>query len=138
MIRRALPALLALAGTMLAAPATPARAAATDSTRTPATPAYTISLTSNSTGGTWTGHESVTFSNASAVPLTEVYLRLWDNAHGSCPSTPITVTNVTGGTASALSVNCTAMKITLPAALAQGASASIGFDLSITVTSGVD
>lgn len=138
MIRRALPALLALAVTVTAAPATPARAAATDSTRTPATPAYTISLTSDTTGGTWAGHESVTFSNASAVPLTEVYLRLWDNAHGSCPSTPITVTGVTGGTASALTVNCTAMKITLPAPLAQGATGSIGFDLSITVTSGVD
>jgi hypothetical protein len=62
MIRRALPALLALAGTMLAAPATPAQAAATDTTRTPATPAYTISLTSNATGGTWTGHEGVTLA----------------------------------------------------------------------------
>jgi hypothetical protein len=142
MIRRAIAA-LAVAGIVLVAPATPARAtpaqaAATDSTRTPATPAYTISLTSNATGGTWTGHESVTFSNASAVPLTEVYLRLWDNAHGSCPSTPITVSNVTGGTPSALSVGCTALLITLPAPLAQGASGSIGFDLSITVTSGVD
>src|ERR1700759_2101520 len=120
MIRRALPALRALAGTLLAAPATPARAAAADPTRTPATPAYTISLTSNATGGTWTGHESVTFSNPSADPLTEVYLRLWDNAHGRCPSPPITVTNVTGGTASALTVGCTAMKITLPAALPKG------------------
>ena len=137
MIRRALAA-LAVAGIVLVAPATPARAATTDSTRTPATPAYTISLTSNATGGAWTGHESVTFSNASAVPLTEVYLRLWDNAHGSCPTTPITVSNVTGGTASALTVGCTALQITLPAPLAQGASGSIGFDLSITVTSGVD
>src|SRR3954463_1793788 len=138
MIRRASAALLALAATFLAAPATPARAAATDSTRTPATPAYTISLTSNATGGTWTGHEGVTFSNASATPLTEVYLRLWDNAHGSCPSTPITVTNVTGGTASALTVTCTAMKITLPAPLSQGGIGTIGFDVSIVVTSGVD
>ncbi len=127
-----------MAGLVLVAPATPAHAAATDSTRTPATPAYTISLTSNATGGTWTGHESVTFSNASAVPLTEVYLRLWDNAHGTCPSTPITVSNVTGGTASALTVNCTALQITLPAPLAQGASGSIGFDLSIVVTAGID
>ena len=137
MIRRALAA-LAVAGIVLVAPATPARAATTDSTRTPATPAYTISLTSNATGGAWTGHESVTFSNASAVPLTEVYLRLWDNAHGSCPTTPVTVSNVTGGTGSALTVGCTALQITLPAPLAQGASGSIGFDLSITVTSGVD
>ncbi|MEV4703312.1 M1 family metallopeptidase [Actinoplanes sp. NPDC049316] len=121
----------------LAVPATPA-AAAPDATRTPATPAYTISLTSDATGGTWTGHESVSFSNPSATPLTEVYLRLWDNYHGSCPSTPITVSNVTGGTAGALEVGCTALKITLPAPLAQGGTGTIGFDLRIVVPSGVD
>ncbi|MGA5300303.1 M1 family metallopeptidase [Nucisporomicrobium flavum] len=122
----------------LAVPATPAAAAAADATRTPATPAYTISLTSDAAGGTWTGHESVTFSNPSATPLSEVYLRLWDNYHGSCPSTPVTVSNVTGGTAGALEVGCTALKITLPTPLAQGGTAGIGFDLRIVVPSGVD
>jgi hypothetical protein len=109
-----------------------------DPTRTPAAPAYTVSLTGNTSGTTWTGHESVSFTNASADPLNEVYLRLWDNYHGSCPSTPITVTNVTGGTAGALTVGCTAMKITLPAPLAQGAQGTVGFDLSIVVPSGAD
>ncbi|MFC0436207.1 M1 family metallopeptidase [Kutzneria buriramensis] len=109
-----------------------------DSTRTPISPAYTVNLTSNSTGDTWTGHQSVTFTNGSATALPEVYLRLWDNWHGSCPSTPITVTNVTGGTASALSVDCTAMKVTLPSPLAQNQSATIGFDLSIAVPDGAD
>ncbi|MEV7041596.1 putative Ig domain-containing protein [Amycolatopsis sp. NPDC051061] len=113
-------------------------AAPADSTRTPINPAYTVNLTSNSSGTTWTGHQSVSFTNGSATALPEVYLRLWDNYHGSCPSTPITVTNVTGGTASALSVNCTAMKITLPSPLAQGQSATIGFDLGIVVPSGAD
>ncbi len=113
-------------------------AAPADSTRTPINPAYTVNLTSNTAGDTWTGHQSVSFTNGSATALPEVYLRLWDNYHGSCPSTPITVTNVTGGTPSALSVNCTAMKITLPAPLAQGQSATIGFDLKIVVPSGAD
>src|SRR4029453_6995295 len=77
--------------------------------------------------------------NASPTPLAEVYLRLWDNAHGTCPSnTPITVTNVTGGTASALTLSRPAMKITLPAALNQGQSGTVGFDLSIVVPSGAD
>jgi len=135
---RILTGLLLVVG--LIGPATPAAAAAAavDATRTPATPAYTISLTSNSTGGTWTGHESVSFSNPAATPLTEVYLRLWDNYHGNCPATPITVSNVSGGTASALSVNCTAMKITLPTAIAQGGTGSIGFDLSIVIPAGID
>ncbi|WP_030243989.1 M1 family aminopeptidase [Streptomyces sp. NRRL S-350] len=109
-----------------------------DPTRTPAAPAYTVALTSDASGGSWTGHESVNFTNASPTPLTEVYLRLWDNAHGSCPSTPITVTNVTGGTPAPLSVDCTALKVTLPAPLAQGQSGTVGFDLGITVPSGAD
>ncbi|MBM9503645.1 M1 family aminopeptidase [Actinacidiphila acididurans] len=109
-----------------------------DATRTPAAPAYTVSLTSDSTGANWNGHESVTFTNASATPLNDVYLRLWDNYHGSCPTTPITVTNVTGGTAGALSVGCTALDVTLPAPLAQGQSGTVGFDLKIAVPSGAD
>ncbi|MFD8787228.1 M1 family aminopeptidase, partial [Kitasatospora sp. NPDC059599] len=109
-----------------------------DPTRTPSAPGYTVSLTSDASGSSWTGHESVTFGNASPTPLNEVYLRLWDNAHGSCPSTPITVTNVTGGTPSPLSVDCTALKVTLPAPLAQGQSGTVGFDLGITVPSGAD
>ncbi len=116
----------------------PRPTAATDATRTPATPSYTVNLSSDSSGFTWTGHESVSFTNASAVPLPEVYLRLWDNYHGNCPQTPITVTNVTGGTAGALGVGCTAMKVTLPAPLGQGQSGSIGFDLKIVVPSGAD
>ncbi|MFJ8110684.1 M1 family aminopeptidase [Streptomyces sp. NPDC096132] len=109
-----------------------------DSTRTPASPAYTVSLTSNTAGTVWTGHESATFTNASATPLSEVYLRLWDNYHGTCSAPPITVTNVTGGTAGALAVSCTALPITLPTPLAQGQSATIGFDLGISVPSGAD
>ncbi|WP_214320380.1 M1 family metallopeptidase [Nonomuraea sediminis] len=135
MIRRTL-TFLTIAALLLAG--LPAAAHAADATRTPGSPSYTVTLTSNSSGTTWTGHESVAFTNLSADPLTEVYLRLWDNYHGSCPSTPITVTNVTGGTPSPLSVSCTALKITLPAPLAQGQGGSVGFDLGIVVPSGAD
>ncbi|MFJ8728417.1 M1 family aminopeptidase [Streptomyces bauhiniae] len=109
-----------------------------DSVRTPAAPAYTVSLSSDSTGTVWNGHQSATFTNASATALGEVYLRLWDNYHGTCSAPPIKVSNVTGGTAGDLSVACTALKITLPAPLAQGQSATIGFDLGITVPDGAD
>ncbi|GGO92009.1 M1 family aminopeptidase [Wenjunlia tyrosinilytica] len=109
-----------------------------DSTRTPSSPAYTVNLTSNTDGTVWTGHQSATFTNASSSPLGEVYLRLWDNAHGTCASTPISVTNVTGGTAGGLSGDCTSLKVTLPGPLAQGQKATIGFDLGITVPSGAD
>jgi hypothetical protein len=119
-------------------PSAPGPATALDPSRTPAAPSYTVSLTSNTSGSSWTGHESAAFTNASAAPLTEVYLRLWDNYHGSCPTTPITVSHVTGGTASALSVGCTALRIALPAPLAQGQSGTVGFDVAITVPSGAD
>ena len=109
-----------------------------DSTRTPAAPSYTVSLSSNTAGTVWTGHESATFTNASSTALGEVYLRLWDNYHGTCSAMPITVGNVTGGTAGTLSVGCTALRIDLPTPLAQGQSATIGFDLGITVPSGAD
>ncbi|MET7854831.1 M1 family aminopeptidase [Streptomyces avermitilis] len=109
-----------------------------DSTRTPAAPSYTVSLSSNTSGTVWTGHESATFTNASATALSEVYLRLWDNYHGTCSAPPIAVSNVTGGTAGALSVDCTALKIDLSTPLAQGQTATINFDLGITVPSGAD
>ncbi|MFC3574549.1 M1 family aminopeptidase [Streptomyces yaanensis] len=109
-----------------------------DSTRTPAAPSYTVSLSGNTSGTVWTGHESVAFTNASSTALSEVYLRLWDNYHGTCSAPPITVSNVTGGTAGALSVACTALHIDLPTPLAQGQTATIGFDLGITVPSGAD
>ncbi|MGW0882418.1 M1 family aminopeptidase [Streptomyces sp. NPDC002671] len=109
-----------------------------DSVRTPASPSYTVNLSSDSSGTSWNGHESVSFTNASSTALSEVYLRLWDNYHGTCAAMPITVTNVTGGSAGALSVDCTALKIDLSTPLAQGQSATIGFDLGITVPSGAD
>src|SRR4051812_36449939 len=92
------------AGTLtgLTAAASPAGAATLDTIRTPGTPSYTVTLTSDATGGTWTGRESVTFINTSPAALSEVYLRLWDNAHGTCAASPISVTNLTGGTAGAL------------------------------------
>ncbi|MFI6493066.1 M1 family aminopeptidase [Streptomyces sp. NPDC050564] len=109
-----------------------------DSTRTPAAPSYTVNLSSNTSGTVWTGHESAVFTNASSTALSEVYLRLWDNYHGTCSAMPITVSNVTGGTAGALSVGCTALKIDLSTPLAQGQTATIGFDLVIAVPSGAD
>jgi len=102
----ALTSALLLIGAPTALAMSPAHAAPLDGVRTPVSPSYTVTLTSNSTGGTWTGHESVSFTNASTDPLTEVYLRLWDNFHGSCPSTPVTVSNVTGGSAGGYTTLC--------------------------------
>lgn len=108
-------------------------------TRTPGNASYTLNLTSNAAGGTWTGHQSISFTNLSSTTLPEVYLRLWDNYHGTCPSNqPIQISNVTGGTLGALEVGCTAVKITLPTPLAQNQSGTVGFDVSIVVPAGSD
>jgi hypothetical protein len=113
--------------------------AATDPVRTPDRAGYTVNLTSNTSGSVWTGHQTVRFTNVAPTALTEVYLRLWDNFHGTCPSNrSIVVTNVTGGTPGALEVACTALKITLPAPLTTGQPATVGFDLSISVPDGSD
>ncbi|MGW1992120.1 M1 family metallopeptidase [Embleya sp. NPDC001921] len=109
-----------------------------DQVRTPAAPSYTVDLAGDAAGRVWTGHERVGFTNASADPLPEVYLRLWDNAHGTCAAPPITVSEVSGGTPVALSVDCTALRVVLPKPLGRGERASIAFDLRIEVPDRVD
>jgi peptidase M1-like protein len=101
--------------------------------RTPDDPVYTVALTSDANGFTWTGTESVTFTNVAALSLDEVWLRLWDN-YASCGGTlAIQVSNLQGGTPGPLSVGCTAMPVTLPAPLGQGQQATLTFDLKIIV-----
>src|SRR5438093_6895580 len=51
--------------------------------RTPADPVYTVALTSDTNGFTWTGTESITFTNVVPRSLNGVWLRLWDN-YSSC------------------------------------------------------
>ncbi len=109
---------------------------ADDPTRTPAKAKYTADLTSDTSGSHWTGHQQIDFTNVGADALPFIYLRLWDNGLSGCESTnPIRVTNLTGGTAGDLEVNCTAMKVTFGQPLAAGASASVAFDLAVDVPS---
>lgn len=98
---------------------------------TPAAAVYVAELAGDSSGGGWSGHERVTFGNASAEPLHEVFLRLWGNAHGGCTAPSVTVTHLAGATAGDLSVGCTALRIALPAPLGHGRRHTVGFDLTI-------
>jgi hypothetical protein len=101
--------------------------------RTPANPVFTVDLISDTNGFTWTGTESVTFTNVAALSFDQVWLRLWDN-YASCGGTlAIQVSNVAGGTPGPLSVGCTALPITLPVPLGQGEQATLSFDLKIIV-----
>jgi hypothetical protein len=119
--------------TLSAPPASGARPAGDPNARTPADPVYTVDLASDPDGFTWTGTESVTFTNVAAVTLDVVWLRLWDN-YASCGGPlAITVSNVHGGTPGPLEVDCTAMPVTLTTPIGEGDQATISFDLSIAV-----
>jgi Peptidase family M1 domain len=129
-------ALLVVAATIAAMlAALPAQAAGRGdpNERTPADPIYTVDLASDANGFTWTGTESITFTNVAAISLDEIWLRLWDNYASCGGSQAIQVTNVQGGTPGPLQVGCTALPITLPAPIGQGQQASISFDLAIAV-----
>ncbi|MER7761131.1 M1 family metallopeptidase [Streptomyces sp. NPDC097619] len=120
-----------------AAPATAGSAPAAPGQATPSRAEYVVALRSDGTGTRWTGRETVTFANTSATPLREVYVRLWGNAPEGCRTPadppPVRITRVAGGRAGAPVVDCSAVRIALPAPLAPGRRATVGFDVSITV-----
>jgi aminopeptidase N len=124
---------LLLAGLMLLGAASTASAniAAGKETRGPGKAQYDISLKSDATGRTWTGREQLAFTNTTAEPLSELYLRLWGNAWDGCKS-PVKVSRFEGGTPGTATVNCTAVRVTLTKVLAPGKRATIAFDLAMT------
>ncbi|MFI7012577.1 M1 family metallopeptidase [Streptomyces sp. NPDC050145] len=116
-------------------------ATAETGTRTAATPdhpLYDVSLRSDATGDRWTGRQRVSFRNASAQPLREVYVRLWGNGPDGCAAPAVKVSKVRGGTPAAPTVGCTALRIKLPAPLTQGHRATVSFDVDITVPDRTD
>ncbi|MER6298741.1 M1 family metallopeptidase [Kitasatospora sp. NPDC001539] len=126
--------LFALLAVLLTVAAAPPGHDGADPPRTPGAPAYTVELRSDATGAHWRGRERIAFSNASAEPLREVYLRLWGNAHGGCAAPPVRVSGLDGP----YSVGCTALRVALPRPLPQGASGSVAFDLAVDVPDRVD
>ncbi|MEU4873960.1 M1 family metallopeptidase [Streptomyces sp. NPDC021608] len=119
------------AGAASAASAGPTAAATPDRAR------YDVALRADADGGHWTGRQRISFRNASAEPLREVYLRLWGNGEDACGTpgalSPVVVSHVAGGTPGPLTVDCTALRIALPEPLAHGERASVSFDVSVTV-----
>jgi hypothetical protein len=105
--------------------------------RGPGKAAYDVKLTSDASGRTWTGRESIAFSNTSGKPMAEVYLRLWGNGWDGCKQ-PVKVSNFSGGVPDQPSVNCTAVKVKLPKALAAGRQTSIAFDVTMTAPDRTD
>lgn len=103
--------------------------------RNPADPSYHVRLHSGPKGVVWVGHERIVFTNADATPLDTIWLRIWSNGVQGCDPLAIDVSNVTGGTASGLSVQCTAMSIDLDAPLDPGDTTSVAMDVRIELPS---
>jgi hypothetical protein len=99
--------------------------------RNPADPAYRVHLHTGPKGVVWAGHERITFTNADPTPLDTIWIRIWSNGVQGCDPLAIDVTNVTGGTAGALSVDCTAMPVDLDAPLDPGGRTSVEMDVRI-------
>lgn len=104
---------------------------------TPDRPRYDVGLRGDADGSHWSGRQRVSFRNASDQPLREVYLRLWGNGNDGCGTpgkpSPVKVSHVRGGTPGRLTVDCTALRVELPAPLPRGERAVVSFDVSITV-----
>lgn len=119
--------------------ATDATTASADSAdaATPDRLRYDVSLRSDVDGSHWTGRQRLSFTNASDQPLHQVYVRLWGNGEDRCGTPdsppPVKVSNIHGGTAGPLTVDCTALRIVLPKPLARGERTALSFDVSITV-----
>ncbi|WP_328942082.1 M1 family metallopeptidase [Streptomyces sp. NBC_00250] len=137
--------LLALAAALLLVPQAavaqdpvePADSAPPVRVATPDRPSYDVVLRADDDGSRWTGRQTVSFRNASRTPLSSVDVRLWGNGTEGCGApdspSPVRVSGVAGGTPRPLDVDCTALRIDLPAPLPYGARASVSFDVAISV-----
>lgn len=97
--------------------------------RVPGVPSYDVELTGSPDGTTWSGRQSVAFTNRSAEPLPEIYLRLWGNVH-ECKAVVVKIGVTTG--------DCTAVKVPLAKPLEPGKRTSIAFDVTMTAPDRLD
>ena len=102
--------------------------------RTPDDPTYELTLTSDEQGFAYSGTEKITFTNTDPDPLKKVWLRLWGNGLTGCAAPlPTPVSHFTGGKPGAMSMDCTALPVTLSEPLHQGDRWYISFHLKVRV-----
>ena len=119
---------LALASAAFALSSAPALAGEPDATA----PAYDVALNGSEQGRRWTGRETIALTNPGAVALGRIWIRLWGNGERGC-RTPqaVRITAVSGATAGAPTVACSAIPLDLDAPLLPGARGSVSFDVDI-------
>ena len=100
----------------------------------PSAAKYTVSLTSDATGRSWSGTEQIDLGNAGSAPITDFWIRLWGNGESGCGGIPPErIGTMTGGRVAENAVGCTAFRIALDQPLAVGARGQVTFDLAIDV-----
>ncbi|NUR58454.1 MAG: M1 family metallopeptidase [Catenulispora sp.] len=100
----------------------------------PGSAVYTVALTSDATGHSWSGTEKISFANPGHAPISEFWIRLWGNGVTGCVgSPPERISALIGGRIAETTENCTAYRIVLDTALAPGARGEISFGLAIDV-----
>src|SRR3954454_7360167 len=100
--------------------------------RSPDQARYTLDLAYDGRRFTLSGTETIAFRNASAAPLTSVWLRVWANAFGGCRVSRAHVTIRAGGSLGHRRRDCTALEVRLARPLAPGATASVGLQIRVT------
>ena len=127
---------------MIAAVAAPPVAPSAAVARWPAAAAYRLQLRYVPRGGRLAGGERITFANTGPAPLRRIWLRLWPNGWhpvgsdgrgGGCRRPRVRLAGFHGARAAGYRVDCSALALDLPTALAPGARASVSFSLSVRV-----
>jgi hypothetical protein len=99
---------------------------------------YRADLTTTGNASTFSGSETIVVHNAGHTPLSQIWLRLWGNGPKGCAQRAVSVTAIQGGKAGRLIRACTALEITLPAAVQPGASHTLTLAVSMSTPAAQD
>lgn len=101
-------------------------------------PSYDVVMQGSNGGFHWTGRVTLAVSNPDPAPLGTLWVRLWGNGVGRCRAPAVRITAVTGATAGAQAVNCTAVPLALTLPIPPGGRGTVSLDVDIRVPRVVD
>jgi hypothetical protein len=101
-------------------------------------PAYDVDMHGANRGFRWTGTVTLSVANPDPAPLDRLWVRLWGNGIGRCRAPAVRITAVSGATAGAQAVNCTAVPLTLTQPIPPGGRGAVTLAVDIRVPHVVD